>query len=181
MKKSWASTAILSLALLGACAPGDNAANDQEEIADELDPNTQMEGNADPELDERLGFVHYQRDELDRNDQNREIDINRPEMADMITRTILQSEGFEQVATLVTDQEVLIAYEKNDVLDDTVAEDTATRTAESVMPRYFDIHVSSDKGLIDDIQSLHNSTTQNRNFDNTIDQIIREMDKSNAE
>ncbi|MFC3041391.1 YhcN/YlaJ family sporulation lipoprotein [Virgibacillus xinjiangensis] len=180
MKKQLLFISILTLVFLGACAPENNdpGTDEQEEIADELDPNTQMEENADPEMDERLGYVHYQRDEIENNEEaNRDMEINRPQMADMITRTILQSEGFEQAATLVTDEEVLIAYEKNEKLNDDEAANTAAKTAESVMPGYFKIHVSDNIGLIDEIQSLHNSTTQNQNFDNTINQIIQEMEK----
>ncbi|GGB36538.1 hypothetical protein GCM10011409_12450 [Lentibacillus populi] len=99
-------------------------------------------------------------------------------MADMITRLILRNEGFDEVATLVTDEEVLIAYQKNDNLDDRTAADIASKTAKSTMPGFFDVYVSDNGTLMNDIQSLHNSSATNKNYDNTIEQIINEMNKS---
>jgi len=106
------------------------------------------------------------------------VNTNYEEMADMITRIILQYEGFDEVATLVTDEEVLIVYDRNDEMEDENAADIARKTAVSLMPGFFDIYVSDNEALINDIQSLHNSTTNNQNYDNTIDNIISEMKKS---
>ncbi|GAB3047829.1 YhcN/YlaJ family sporulation lipoprotein [Virgibacillus ainsalahensis] len=181
MKSKIFTALVFSIILiLGACGNEDNAANEREEVADELNPNNEMRQPADPELNERLGYVRYTQDEIDNNEENQQMTMDRPQIADMITRTILQNKGFEEVATLVTDKEVLIAYEKNGDLDKEAAAGIASKSAESVMPRYFDIHVSDKAVLIDDIQSLHNSSTENRNYDNTINQIIQEMnDTSN--
>ena len=48
----------------------------------------------------------------------------------------------------------------------------------SIMPRYFEIIVSDNDVIMHDIQSLHNSTTKNKNYDNYKDEIINEMKKS---
>lgn len=96
----------------------------------------------------------------------------------LITRIALRGEGLEQVATLVTDEEVLIAYEKSDDVDEKEAANIARKTAQSVIPQYYEIYVSDNESLINDIQSLHNSSTTDGSYENTIDQIIKEMEKS---
>lgn len=168
---------------LTACAT-DQSQSEQEKIADQLDP-TRDEGPVrDPEYNDpretsRLGFVNYTKDEFDQDpDRNRVVTMDRNEMADIIAKMVLRHETFDEVATLVTDEEVLIAYDKNDVLEKEEAADVAKKSAESVMPRYFDIYVSDNDVLIRDIESLHNSTTTDPDYENTIERIISEMKKS---
>ncbi|MBY7143990.1 YhcN/YlaJ family sporulation lipoprotein [Virgibacillus sp. NKC19-3] len=170
---------LIALFALTGCGSTDNAGDDPND-AEPLNPTReQQQAPVDEELDEKLGYVRYTNDQVD-NDQegNRNITIDRNEMANMITRVILRNDGFEEVATLVTDGEVLIAYEKEQDMDGATAADIAKKTAMSIMPRFFEIYVSENEVLMEDIESLSNSTTENRNYDNTIDRIIEEMKKS---
>ena len=75
----------------------------------------------------------------------------------------------------MTDNEVLIAYEKNEEYDERETINTRRKNTMSVMPRFFDIHVSDNPNLIDDLQSLHNSLTTDKNDQNVVEQIIDEM------
>jgi len=163
--------------MIAGCAPTENTNSEREEIAEELNPTRNLEEPAD-EFDSELGYVRYTRDQLTNEQGNSEISIDRNEMADSITRIILGNNGFEEVATLVTDKEVLIAYKKNENISDDEAADIAKKTVLSIMPSYFNIYVSDNETLMQDIQSLHNSTSQNRDYDNTINSIIDEMKKS---
>lgn len=145
----------------------------------DLDPTRNQQTPADSETDNRLGFVRYTKEKVDQDqDINRTTTIDRNHMADMITRIILRHGGFNEVATLVTGKEVLIAYEKRDDMDAKTAADVAKRTAMSILPRFFDVYVSDNPSLIGSIHSLHNETTTTNNYQNTIDQIIQEMKKS---
>ncbi|RKQ14550.1 hypothetical protein D8M05_12620 [Oceanobacillus bengalensis] len=151
---------------------------ESEEMEDKLDPNRQLEAPPDTDLNEQLGYVHYSKDEMDVNELNNVTSkIDRNQYADMITKIILQNDGFNEVATLVTDEEVLIAYEKNGDLEENAAADIAKRSADSLMPSFFEVYVSDNSSLMYDIQSLHNSTTD-REYDNLINQLIKEMKKS---
>ncbi|RLL46517.1 hypothetical protein D8M04_04730 [Oceanobacillus piezotolerans] len=173
-KKNGLLIILLGLFIIGGCT-GNNNATQTEDISDPLNPDRETERNT--EFNEKLGYVHFSKDEIDVEEETRSATIDRNQYADMITRTILQNDGFDEVATLVTDQEVLIAYEKSGDLGSEEAADIAVKTAESFMPRFFEVYVSDNPALIHDIQSLHNSTT-NRNYDNTINQIIKEMKKT---
>ncbi|MFB4475556.1 YhcN/YlaJ family sporulation lipoprotein, partial [Oceanobacillus caeni] len=73
-------------------------------------------------------------------------------------------------------QEVLIAYDRDNNSDSKLTKEVAQKTAESVMPRFYEVYVSDNKSLMYDIQSLHNSTT-NRNYDKLIQKLIKDMEK----
>lgn len=168
---------IVLFALAG-CANTDNAGDDPND-AEPLNPTREQQPPGDEELDEKLGYVRYTKDQVDNDrERNRNVTIDRNEMANMITRVILRNDGFAEVATLVTDEEVLIAYQKDEGIDENAAADIANKTAMSTMPGFFEIYVSDNEILIEDIESLSNSSTENRNYDNTIDRIIEEMEKS---
>lgn len=155
-----------------------NASDDRDKVVDPLDPEKETDNQTNDELDDKLGYVHYTRDQLDNDtERNHAVTIDRTKMANIITRIILRNERFEQAATLVTDEEVLIAYELTNEADREMAADIAKKTAMSTVPGFFHVYVSDNPMLIGDIHSLHNSTT-NKNYDNTINQIINEMKKS---
>lgn len=170
---------LSTLLIMSACGTNQEADSEQEQILNELDPAKDDGSRSSYEKENRLGFVHYTKDQLDNdNEDNHAATIDRHKMADMISRIILRNDGFNEVATLITDQEVLIAYGKNDDIDDKLAADIAKRSAVSAMPRFFKIYVSDNTGLIPDIQSLHNSNTQQGDYHNTVESLIKEMKKS---
>lgn len=170
---------VFAMIVITGCGNTENATDEREKISDELDPTKELQAPADQEQNSRLGYVRYTKDQLNNNaEKNHTAKIDRNEMANMITRIILRNGGFHEVATLVTDKEVLIAYQKDDELDREMAADIAKRSAMSATPRFYDIYVSDNETLINDIHSLHNSSTQNDDYANTIDQIINEMKKS---
>ncbi|WP_174614169.1 YhcN/YlaJ family sporulation lipoprotein [Virgibacillus ihumii] len=169
---------IMMCAVLAGCENTENTAEEHDQIVEELDPSNENTPD-NPAQENKLGYVRYTKEQLNNNsEQNHSVNIDRTKMANMITRIILRNDGFEEVATLVTDQEVLIAYAKNSALNAEEAADIAKKTAVSAVPGYFHVYVSGNETLMDDIQSLHNSSIQDNSYDNTIDSIIREMKKS---
>lgn len=156
-----------------------NASDDYENRYENLDPTRNQSEVERNDLDRQLGFVRYTKDDFNAQAEQEDYVLNREKMADTITRSMMQNEGFEEVATLVTGEEVLIAYQKNDSIDKERADEIARKSAMSITPRYFKIYVSDQASLMQDIQSLHKSRTTNHNYQNTIDNIIKEMDKGN--
>jgi hypothetical protein len=171
---------ILALGIvLTACSQTDSSTGEREQMLDELDPNRENNTQNTSNTDDKLGYVNYTKDQIDMDKEEHHIaKINRVQMADTIARMILRADGFDRVSTLVTDEEVLIAYEREEGLDQNVAADIASKTAESIMPGFYHIYVSDNATLIQDIQSLHNSSSLDPDYDNTLDQIITEMKKS---
>ena len=146
------------------------------EGTDILNPENQHD-TADPELSAKLGYVRFTADEINQGTEaGTEIIIDRTQMADMITRAALRSGSFEEVASLVTDKEVVIAYERNPEIDEQMASDIASKTAASIMPGFYRIYTTDNPLHMDDIHSLHLSTTDNKNDKQVIDGIIKEID-----
>jgi hypothetical protein len=181
---------VLAMLTLTACNTGtdeqsleenkirEGTMQERNRIVDELDP--AREDAENEELNNQLGYVNYTRDQMENEEeQNHEWNMDREQMADHITRTILRNDGFEEVATLVTDAEVLIVYSyDHEEFKEEEAADIVKKTADSAMPGFYDIYVSDNDVLINDIRSLHNSTTTSEH-DPVIEQIIEEMDESN--
>lgn len=165
----------LILSLVG--CDQDKGAMEEDELVDKLDPALETTDKND-QLN-KLGYVRYTKDELKEDEKtSRELTMNREEVADIITRLILRNDHFKEVATLVTDEEVLIAYQKEEEQDSKYTADIAKQSAMSIIPAYYEVYVSDNERLMDSIHSLKNSTTKNKNYDNTVNSIIEEMKKS---
>lgn len=171
MKNGFRTFIVLSsLLLLFACGQ----AEDTNEALDRLDPdNRNQEGSYNEERNAQLGYVRYTKEEMDVDNQNTEIVIDREQVADMITRMTLQSGNFDEVATLVTDRKVVIAYEKNDEAEEEDAADIATKTAASILPSFFEIYSSSNPYHMDEIHSLHQERTDSQEDQQVIERIIQ--------
>src|SRR5699024_11323998 len=114
-----------------------NNYNKKDKVVEEYDPTRNQKRSTNQNTDNKLGYVSYTKDKM-KNEPKQNVTIDRNKMADMISRIILQHKDFGEVATLVTDEDVLIAYEANDRIDDEDAADIAKKSALSVMPQYFD-------------------------------------------
>lgn len=170
--------ALSILLLLIACGQNDDA----NEALDILDPdNRNPEGDYDEERRAQLGYVRYTKEEMDVDDQNEEIVIDREQVADMITRMALQTGNFNEVATLVTDDKVVIAYEKEHGVDEKEAAAVATKTAQSILPQFFDIHTTSNPYHMNEIHSLHLERTDNKDDQQVIERIIQGIIEENQE
>lgn len=130
------------------------------------------------EFHEQLGYVHYTKEQIENEaEEQPTTSINEKERANIISRFILQNEGFDEVATLVSQMDVLIAFKHNEKLDEAMARDLAKKAAGSILPRNVNIYVSSNPAFIPYINSLHNSQISSTSFQQTIDFIKREMEK----
>src|SRR5699024_719847 len=96
----------------------------------------------------------------------------------MINRIILQNDGFLEAATLITGNNVLIAYSKENEFESASAANIAKRSAQSVMPENFDVFVSEKVSIMKELQQLHNSDVREIGYNNKVNRIINEMKKS---
>ncbi|MFD2760690.1 YhcN/YlaJ family sporulation lipoprotein [Lentibacillus juripiscarius] len=178
MRKLFVALPLIAAFALTGCNGTDNAADEREQIIDELNPENENAPN-NSETDDKIGYVRYSKEQIENNtEKDHNVTIDRTKLANMIARIILRNDGFDEVAALVTDEEALIAYAKGDALEADKAADIANKTATSILPGYFDVYVSDNEMIMQDIQSLHNSSTRDDEYDNTIDQIIERMQES---
>lgn len=176
----YVATIVLLAIFITGCADNNEANQTNQSHQNPLDPNRNGENN--PEADNKLGYVKYTKEELNNSTaEDKRLGIDRNETADNITRTILHNDLFSEAATLVTDQEVLIAYDKNEEADSDRTRNIAKQSAASMIPRYYEVYASDDNTLIKDIESLHNSSTSSDDYSKTLERIINEMeDDSNT-
>jgi hypothetical protein len=103
--------------------------------------------------------------------------VDREKLADNISKMSSDLPNVHDVATLVTDEEVIIAY-ATDSDDRNETADQVKRTALSFVPRYYHVYVSDDVNLIKNVESYATLSSNSRNVDSLVDQLIRKMLKS---
>ncbi|WP_080875120.1 YhcN/YlaJ family sporulation lipoprotein [Oceanobacillus timonensis] len=173
MKKGLGIILLSFVITLSACAPNQN--NSEPDPLDPKNRNPEMETDTNGPSRDQIGFVRYTQDEFEQNNTSKpkEIHIDRNETAEMITSILLQNPDFKEVATLVTDEEALIAFEASDNISKETAIDNAEKTAMSILPGYYTIHASNNRSLIHNIETLHYSVMENEDTD--INPLVQEI------
>ncbi|MCP3032796.1 YhcN/YlaJ family sporulation lipoprotein [Halobacillus sp. A1] len=167
----------LTAALLAGCNTEENE-NTQPDKDHSIPGNAMDNYNEEP-ADGQVGYVRFQKDQLDQeSERNHKIKVNREQMADMISRMILRYEDFDDVATLVTDNEILVAYKGPEDKDKNQNADIVKKTAYSLVPSFYHVYVSDEPTAYGDIQSLSNSTVYDENYNEGISRIVDKMKKS---
>lgn len=126
----------------------------------------------------QFGYVRYNQKQLDLDEeQNKVPQMNREEMANMITRTLLKLPDIEEAATLVTDEEAFIAFTKAEEVEIERAVDTVKRTAKSILPVWVDVYVSDNPAAYSDLQSYSNNNVKEAGDERGIKRLIRRFQK----
>ncbi|WP_066258583.1 YhcN/YlaJ family sporulation lipoprotein [Neobacillus drentensis] len=125
------------------------------------------------------GFVRHQKSPLmnDNTANDHYTALDREQVANIISKFSTEIPNVNDVATLVTDQEVLIAY-KTDSKDRNLTADQVKKTAMSVVPRYYHVFVTDNKVLMRDVENLANLDSTSRNARNLVNGLIKQMKKS---
>nr|WP_286170849.1 YhcN/YlaJ family sporulation lipoprotein [Bacillus sp. NTK071] len=127
-----------------------------------------------------FGYVRESRNTNNMNSQKKPRDVvylDRERLADMITSMAIVLPYVNDVATLVTDEEVLIGYNSTTKDRDATA-DQVKKTALSVIPRYYHVYVSDEQGMIAEVERYENGTTASGELDKSIEQTIAKMKKA---
>jgi hypothetical protein len=125
------------------------------------------------------GFVRHQKSpvEGDQGGAEHYATIDREKVANIISELSTDIPNVNDVATLVTDQEVLIAY-SSDTKDRNTTADQVKRTAMSVVPGYYHVYVTDDTRHMRDVENLANLNTTSRNARNSVNHLIKLMKDS---
>lgn len=125
------------------------------------------------------GFVRHQKSPLmnDNTANDHYTAIDREQVANIISKYSTEIPNVNDVATLVTDQEVLIAY-NTDSKNRNLTADQVKKTAMSVVPRYYHVFVTDNKVLMRDVENLANLDSTSRNARNLVNGLIKQMKKS---
>ncbi|HET7627567.1 MAG TPA: YhcN/YlaJ family sporulation lipoprotein [Bacillales bacterium] len=148
-------TAVLSSGLTG-CSPGNNGLNpnNYQNQTMQLENRTQQGNNRNPRNDQdaaegHFGFVRLQ-DGPDGRTPGGTPTLNFEDLADAISRLVVNYPDVHDVATLVTSKEILIGY-KTDSENRKLVADQVKRAALSLAPRFYHIYVTDDPSVLRDI------------------------------
>lgn len=125
------------------------------------------------------GFVRHQKSPLmnDNKTNDHYAALDREQVANIISKYSTDIPNVNDVATLVTDQEVLIAY-NTDSKDRNLTADQVKKTAMSVVPRFYHVYVTDNKVLMRDVENLANLDSTSRNSRNLVTGLVAQMKKS---
>ncbi|WP_243290420.1 YhcN/YlaJ family sporulation lipoprotein [Bacillus sp. FJAT-47783] len=135
--------------------------------------------NGTDDMDNHFGYVRHQKSPIKGYEKlsTQTPEIDREQIANIISSLSVQLPNVNDVATLVTDDEVLVGY-VTDSKNRLETADQVKKTAISVVPRYFHIYVTDNPNLIKQIESYSQMDTNALRADRSLDTIIKEMLKS---
>jgi hypothetical protein len=134
------------------------------------------------EKSKSYGYVRYQKSPImntnNATDNNTHFAaLDREQLAHIISKFSTNLPNVHDVAALVTDQEVLVAY-RTDSKDRNTTADQVKKTAMSVVPRYYHVYVTDNPHLMRDVENLSYLDSTTRNARDLVQSVIKEMKKS---
>ncbi|MED1739478.1 YhcN/YlaJ family sporulation lipoprotein [Bacillus swezeyi] len=162
------------------------ALNDTEHNIYEEDGNTVHVADKNPQYNERFrnddrkgrfGYARHQATPVANKEEIQAPQINREEMAHIISSLTVQLPNIQDASTLVTDEEALVVYKTDSKKREETA-DQVKKTAASVIPRYYKIYISDDANLIQSVANFSRLGSNSRNVDQLMADTIKEMQKS---
>ncbi|MCP8969755.1 YhcN/YlaJ family sporulation lipoprotein [Ectobacillus sp. SYSU M60031] len=103
--------------------------------------------------------------------------VDRGTLSNIITDMAVQLPDVTDAATMVTDDEVFVAYRANTTNRKLVA-DQVYKTAASVVPRYYHIYVSPEQKLMTQMEGLKSGKLNNTEYVQTVEMLKRQMVKT---
>ncbi|TDQ40444.1 YhcN/YlaJ family sporulation lipoprotein [Aureibacillus halotolerans] len=100
--------------------------------------------------------------------------INKKDLAAIISGLVTTIKGVDESATLVTDKEVLIAYDRSAGNKEDIA-DQVKKSALSVIPRWFHVYVADDADLLTEIERLGELPARKEKTRNEVTNMIQTM------
>jgi len=183
MNKQFIPFYLIGLLLLGGCQLNPNHQGMYERDGNTINVTDRSElynedgiENGNDDMNNNFGYVRHQKSPVIGNDQLRDRTpaINREQIADIISTLAVQLPNVQDVATLVTDDEVLVSYQ-TDSNNRFETADQVKRTAISVVPRYFHVYVSDNPNMIKQIEAYSRMDADALRADRSLDAVIKEM------
>ncbi|MDQ0257632.1 hypothetical protein J2S74_005094 [Evansella vedderi] len=136
------------------------------------------EANGHSEQYNRFGFSQETKETAYAGQSTPDIAIfDRSLMADTISKLVVTLRDINEAAALVTDQHVLIVYDA-DSDDETLTATQVKKTAYSVVPGSYDVYVSNNTTLIQDIQRFQGLSSRDPQYMKTLEATIEDFKKS---
>lgn len=104
--------------------------------------------------------------------------FDRDQLAEYITKMSLYVPGVQDVGTLVTHKHVLISYHA-DTENRVETAEQVKKSAEYLVPRFYDVYVSDEPEMMQNIERFRSMSTLSPNVDEVIEYTIHEMQQTN--
>ena len=162
------------------------ALNDTEHNIYDEDGNTVHVADKNPQYQEkfrndnrkgRFGYARHQATPVANKEEMQAPQIDREEMAHIISSLTVQLPNIQDASALVTDEEALVVY-KTDSGQRKQTADQVKKTAASVVPRYYHIYISDDPDMMPSVANFSRLGANSRNVDQLMADTIKEMQKS---
>jgi hypothetical protein len=177
MNKMFMALGLCGIFALTGCNANHMAERDiYEESGNTINVNTQRSdiyNKTNKNKSEDYGYVRHQKNPMAKS-SDLYVAVDREKLADSISKVSTDLPNVHDVATLVTDEEVLIAY-ATDSKDRNLTADQVKRTAMSFVPRYYHVYVTDNPNLIKNVESYANLSSNSRNADQLVDRLILKM------
>lgn len=186
MKKSIVILGLCSMTALAGCgADKDEARGDiYQESGNTINVNNKRSelynenGSKMKNVSEDFGYVRHQKNPMGRNNSNGHYEaLDREKLANTISKLSTDLPNVNDVATLVTDEEVLVIYD-TDTKDRNMTADQVKRTALSAVPRFYHVYVSDNKNLMKNLESHAQLDSDSRDVNSIVDKLIEQMKAS---
>jgi hypothetical protein len=181
MNKLFMTLGISGVLALTGCGMGDQAGGNRdvyEESGNTINVNNQRSdiyNKNNRNADGDFGYVRHVKNPIgDHRNSDHFAVLDREKVADTISKWSTDLPNVNEAATLVTDDEVLIAY-RTDSKDRNLTADQAKRTALSIVPRYYHVYVSDNANLIKNVESYANLNSTSRDVDNLVANLVKQM------
>ncbi len=139
----------------------------------------------DNRSDDRFGYVRQQKSPIQGETVSYDslYTMDRERTADAISKLSAALPTVNDSSVLVTDEEVLIAYDTDakTAKERKEAADQVKRTAMSVVPRWYNVYVTDDTGLRRDIENIAPMGTNGKGSEDTIKRTVDLMKKSSPQ
>lgn len=179
MKKIAITASLLGMALMTGCQ---NTASENDMFEDSGNTvnvnNENGTKNGKDNDSPGFGYVRHVKSNLaEEDDYNKVPGIDHEQVANAISSLIVQLPNIQDIATLVTDEEVLIAYQTDSKNRNETA-DQVKKTAISIVPRYYHVYLSDQPEMIKQIEGYSGLDPNSRDIDQILNSTIKEMLKS---
>lgn len=175
----------MSSVLVAACGTVDRQAADNDTLYNKSGNSINKyeqhdEYNRSINNDEQFGFVRQVKSPIeDETMDEQEIQgMNREQTADTISKLTIALNHVVDSSVVVTDREVLIAYNLDDMYQNNTRKEIADqvkKTAESVVPRWFNVYVTDDPTLRQNVENIASMNLRMGDKNKTVQDTVKLM------
>lgn len=130
--------------------------------------------------DNKYGYERQQRSAYYANQEDKPVPaIKRDDLATIVTTLCVQIPGVKDASTLVTDEEILLAYHPEGTRPDLIRRNIRENISH-IAPDYYQIYITDDPSFIDVLENMSSYSSANGSDAENKEKIIKKMEHITA-